>query len=375
MNRTGLSTLVLLAAPLLLRAQSQGSPAAAPADTAPTVAFSAFADGYYAYDFNRPAALDRGYTTQAARHNEFNINLAYVDATLTGPTIRGRFAAQFGTSVQANYAAEPRLGTLSGPDVSRFIQEAYVGYRVASTVWLDGGVFFSPFGSESWISRDNWTYTRSLIAENSPYYEAGVKATWQVTAPLSVQLHVINGWQNISETNSDKALGVRLDYTVSPKLSLAYDGFLGNEMADSLPARNRLWQEGIVTIAATDKLQLRGTFDYGIQRRAGAGNVGSGVWRGYALIARYQLQSRAAVAVRAEGYADPEQIIVVTGLPYGLRASGWSFNVDLAPQPRLMWRTEARVLYGRDPLFPSSRDASRLAPNDPVVVSSFAVTF
>jgi hypothetical protein len=374
MQRIGLSTLVLLVAPALLRAQS-GGPSTTPSDTAPTVTFGAFADGYYAYDFNRPATLDRAFTTQAARHNEFNVNLAYVDATLAGTKVRGRFAAQFGTSVQANYAPEPRVGTLSGPDVSRFIQEAYVGYRVVPTVWLDGGVFFSPFGSESWISRDNWTYTRSLIAENSPYYEAGVKATWQAAPPVSVQLHLINGWQNISETNSDKAVGLRLDYAVSPRLALAYDGFLGNEAPDSLPARTRLWQEGIVTVAATDRLQLRGTFDYGTQRRAGGGNVGNGVWRGYAVIARYQLQSRAAVALRAEGYSDPEQIIVSTGLPYGLRASGWSLNVDVAPQPRLLWRTEARLLSGRDPLFPSTRDAGRLAARDPVVVSSFAVTF
>jgi hypothetical protein len=40
-------------------------------------------------------------------------------------------------------------------------------------------VFFSPVGMESWMSRDNPTYTRSLVADYSPYYSAGVKATWQ----------------------------------------------------------------------------------------------------------------------------------------------------------------------------------------------------
>jgi hypothetical protein len=157
-----LLVLICLALPASLHAQGT------PTDTATKITFGGFVDGYYAYDFNRPATLDRAYTTQAARHDEFNVNLAYVDATLSGPRLRGRFAAQFGTSVQANYATEPRLGTLSGPDVSRFIQEAFVGYQLAPTLWIDGGVFFSPFGSESWISRDNWTYTRSLIAENSP---------------------------------------------------------------------------------------------------------------------------------------------------------------------------------------------------------------
>ena len=31
----------------------------------------------------------------------------------------------------------------------------------------------SPLGGESWISRDNWNYTRSLIAEESPYMKLG----------------------------------------------------------------------------------------------------------------------------------------------------------------------------------------------------------
>jgi hypothetical protein len=360
--------LLCLAVPAALHAQASAQP-----DTALKVTFGGFVDGYYAYDFNRPANLDRAYTTQAARHDEFNINLAFVDATLSAPRLRGRFAAQFGTAVQANYATEPRLGTLSGPDVSRFIQEAFVGYQVASSLWLDGGVFFSPFGSESWISRDNWNYTRSLIAEYSPYYEAGVKATWQATPALSAQLHVINGWQNISETNSDKALGVRVDYTVSPRLALAYDGFVGNEMPDTAAKQTRLWQEGIITLGLTDRLQLRGTFDYGTQQRKSGG--GHAVWRGWATIARYQASPTLAVATRGEGYSDPEQVIVLTGQGYGLRATGWSVNTDVVPHPRLLWRTEWRGLSARDPLFPARSKVGGLAKDDPLLVTSLALTF
>lgn len=346
-----------------------------PADTAVHVSFGGFVDGYYAYDFNHPRDLDRPFTTQAARHDEFNINLAYVDAVLTGPRVHGRFAAQFGTSVQANYAAEPRIGTLSGPDVSRFIQEAYVGYQLAHSLWFDGGVFFSPFGSESWISRDNWTYTRSFIADESPYYEAGVRATWQATPTLSAQLHLINGWQNISETNGDKSLGARLDYTPRPDVDVAYDAYLGNDQPDSLPSQLRWWQEGIVQVQPTARLQLRGTFDYGLQRRPPSIG-GTGSWNGWAAIGRYQLTPSTAVAARAERYADPEQIIVATGLPYGLRVSGESVNVDVTPAPRLLWRTELRALQAPDPLFTHGGGVvSADSRHDTFVVTSLALTF
>ncbi len=339
------------------------------------VAFGGFVDSYYAYDFNHPRTLDRPFTTQAARHDEFNINLAFVEAVLSGSRVHGRFAAQFGTSVQANYASEPRLGTLSGPDVSRFIQEAYAGYQLTPALWIDAGVFFSPFGSENWISRDNWTYTRSFIADNSPYYESGVRATWQATPTLSAQLHVINGWQNISETNSDKSLGARIDYTPRSDVDFAYDAYLGNDQPDSVPSRLRVWQEAIVQVKPTSRLQLRGTFDYGVQKRP-ASIGGSGYWNGWAAIARYQLSGLAALGGRLERYSDPEQIIVTTGLPYGLRVAGESVNIDISPAPRILWRTELRALRAQDPIFTHGGGTVSLdSRRDAFVVTSVALTF
>ncbi|MBA2683677.1 MAG: porin [Gemmatimonadaceae bacterium] len=356
-----------VAAPALLAAQ-----AAAP-DSSIHVAFGGYIDGYFAYDFGRPRNIDRAFTTQAARHDEFNINLAYIDATLTGARVRGRVAAQFGTSVQANYAAEPRIGNLSGPDVSRYIQEATAGYKVSSAVWVDGGVFFSPFGSENWISRDNWTYTRSLIADNSPYYEAGVKATWTINPKWSAQLHVINGWQNISETNSSKAAGARVDFAPHDGLSFAYDLFVGNEQPDSMPSRLRTFNEVIATVGVTSKLQLRGTLDVGTQKHSDGD--GTGFWNGYALVARYQVAPRVALAARVEGYSDPDQFIVTTGHPYGLEATGASLGIDIAPMPRLLWRSEVKFLGAHDPLFPDQSSDDALSKHDVAIVTSLAFTF
>jgi len=361
-------TRVALGAALVALAPASGAQAA---DTTVRVTFGGFIDAYFAYDFNHPRTLDRSFTTQAARHDEFNVNLAHLEAVLSGPRLRGRFAAQFGTSVQANYAAEPRVGTLSGPDVSRFIQEATAGYALTPRLWLDAGVFFSPFGSESWISRDNWTYTRSFIADNSPYYEAGVKATWQATPTVGAQLHVINGWQNVSETNGDKALGARVDWAATPALSLAYDAFVGNEQPDTLPGRLRVWQEAIVQWRASEALQFRGTLDYGLQRRPSG--AGSAVWNGWAAIARWQPSPRTAVALRGEAYSDPEQVIVLTGRPYGLRVGAASLNVDVSPAPRLLWRTELRAIRARDPLF-THGGGSCESRHDRFVVSSVALT-
>src|SRR5689334_18378817 len=78
------------------------------ADSIPkSVAWGAFVDSYYGFDFDQPGNLDRSFTTQPARHNEFNVNLVYLEGKLTEEKVHGRLALQAGTSVQSNYAGEP----------------------------------------------------------------------------------------------------------------------------------------------------------------------------------------------------------------------------------------------------------------------------
>ena len=341
-------------------------------DTSRQVTWGAFIDSYYAYDFNRPGpgGFDRSFTTQPARHDEFNINLAHLEAKLAGPRIRGRVALQAGTSVQSNYAGEPRSGSVSGPDLARHIQEAVAGIRVADRLWIDAGIYFSHIGQESWISRDNPTYSRSLIADYSPYYETGVKATWTASSKLTAQVHVLNGWQNISETNSDKAVGMRLDYAVSPHLAVGYSNFIGNEAPDTVPARLRVFNE-ILASWSIDRLVVWVTLDYGVQRRAPAS--GNSDWWGGAAIARVKLNATTSVSGRLERYVDADQVIVTTGTPYGFRVTSASLGIDVAPFAGAMWRSELRTYTASDPIFPMHA-SSGFTDHDGFVVSSLALT-
>ena len=370
-------TLTLLIAGKQAIAQSTDGAAqhATSPDTSIKTTFGAFVDGYYAYDFDRPANLDRSYTTQAARHNEFNINLAFVEARVDGPRVHGRLALQAGTSVQVNYAGEPTNGSVSGPSLSRFIQEAFAGYKVADNLWIDGGIFFSHIGNESFISRDNWNYTRSLVGENTPFYESGVRAVWQATPKLTSTFVVVNGWQNISETNTDKAVGLRLDYAANSRVTFSYDNFIGNEQLDSLPSRLRIFNEVIAKMQVTDALGLAATYDYGVQKRASG--TGQDTWHGAALLGRYQLSPTVALNGRVEYFGDPGQVLIA--VPTGatsFRSAGASVGVDVSPQPRLMWRTELRSFAARNPIFPNPNSSlNALSKSDGFVVTSVGMTF
>lgn len=360
----------LLAAALLGPATAQGQTPAT--DTTTKVTFGGFVDGYYAFDFNRPANFDRAYTTQPARHNEFNVNLAYVEAKLDAPRMRGRFAIQTGTSVQSNYAGEPRNGSVSGPDLARLIQEAVVGIKLADNLWMDGGIYLSHIGMEGFISRDNPMYTRSLVADYSPYYESGAKLTWQATPTIAALFTVVNGWQNISETNAAKSVGVRIDYTPSSSTTFSYYNYLGEEAQDTATHNQFRIYNGIgVKGNLTSQFLLFAEADYGTQQRASGS--GSSSWYGGMLTGRYQTSPTAALVARVERYQDKDQVIIVTGVTDGFRANGASIGLDVTPQPRVLWRTELRGFQGEKAVFPQHNGGP--SKSDAFVVTSLGLTF
>lgn len=369
MKRYPVLGFTFLAAPMLALAQG------APADTSLKVTFGGFVDTYYAYDFGMPATLDRSFasgatfTTQPARHNEFNINLAYVEALLSGDRVRGRLALQAGTSVQSNYSAEPAVGFNSGPSLSRHIQEAYAGYQVTPSLWVDGGVFYSHMGLESWASKDNLTYTRSLTAEYSPYYSSGMRAIWAATPKLTAHLHVVNGWQNISETNTDKGVGLRLDFNPSSTVALSYYNFFNGEAG----GRQRMFNGAGVKLTLNQRTTLLAQFDVG-SLDASDGGEGSN-WYGFTVIGKRALTDKLALVGRVERFDDEDQVNIATGLTDPFRGNGLSIGVDMAPHERFRWRTELRGFSNHDPIFPNGDGTGNVSSRSIFGVSSLALIF
>ena len=75
------------------------------------------------------------------------------------------------------------------------------------------GIYPSHIGFESLQSQLNWTYTRSWMGELCALLpDAASRAPGASMTQWSAQLHLINGWQNISENNHGKALGTQVAY-------------------------------------------------------------------------------------------------------------------------------------------------------------------
>jgi hypothetical protein len=196
-----------------------------------------------------------------------------------------------------------------------------------------------------------------------------VKATWQVSPRLSAQLHLVNGWQNISETNSDKALGVRIDWQANRDWLLVWDAFVGNEQPDSLPDRVRVLNQ-VAIKHARGPWEVSAVLDGGRQSRRTAG---ADWWTGSSVIVRRLVGERTAVVLRGEHLYDRGQVLVVTGTPDGFRTTGASVGVDLRPDSRLLWRTELRGYRSGDAIWPRAggADGNRLSW---MAVTSLALT-
>ena len=329
------------------------------------VRLNGFVDTYYAFDVTRPADGERRFTTQPVRHDEVNVNLAWIGVTVERERMRARLALQAGTSVQANYAGEPRNGATSGPELSQLLQEAVVGYRISDKLWLDGGVYSSYIGLEGWTSADNPTYTRSLVAEYTPYYLSGARLTWAATPRLTAQLHVMNGWQNISENNRSKAIGARLDYTVSPALTVSYANFIGNEAPTGSSGALRVFNQ-VMARGTASGWQWQGQVDLGQQSDSR--------WHGLVAIVRRPVTPRVAVVGRLERYSDPDQVIISTGRPVGFTGNGASAGVDVQLDAGLRWRSEVRGIRTADALYPEGPTARPVRTNG-VLVTSLSVGF
>ena len=322
-------------------------PAVAPVEaSANSLTTYGFVDGYYGYDFEYANGNNRQFFLYSHnRQNEFTVNQALIGVRYDDGKVRGALGLHAGTYVSANYASED--------PVLRHVYEAYAGFRPFAKAWLDMGIFGSHIGFESAISKDNWTLTRSLMAENSPYFESGARFAYEVSPKLTLTAVVLNGWQNIRETNQAKALGTQIQWKPSAKVLVNSSTFYGNEQPDGAPVARRYFHNFYVTVAPAERLNLALVFDVGKQQRALENEYDT--WHSAAAFAKYQLADKLSATLRGEYYFAERGVIIQSVGPAAtdadFRVAGGSLNLDYAPANSVVFRVEGRYLNGINGIF------------------------
>lgn len=316
---------------------------------------SGYVEAYFSYDLANPTNHERAYIYNHKRHNEVNINLAYVKLNYSTNFVRSNITLMGGNYPQYNLAAEPGL--------LRNLYEANVGIKISKNhhLWVDAGVFASHIGFESAVGKDCWNLSRSLLADYSPYYEAGVKLGYtSKNEQLYLAVMYLNGWQRIQRVNGNMTpdFGTQLTYKTKSSFSFNWSTFIGNDQPDSL-IKWRYFNNFYAQFDLSKKVGIIAGFDVGLEQKLKHSSEYN-TWYSPVLIVRYLPTSKLRLAARAEYYSDEKQIIVYTGTSNGYQTQGYSLNVDYLPIENVMFRLEARTFKSKDDVFQLNNKASNM---------------
>ncbi len=119
---------------------------------------SAYIETYYSYDFFLPFNNEKpDFNYNYKKHNQPNVNLAFVKANYQSKRIRSSLALMTGNYAMYNLSSEPNW--------AKPLMEANVGYKPfeKQDFWIDAGVMPSHIGFESAVGSDCWNLTRSIL--------------------------------------------------------------------------------------------------------------------------------------------------------------------------------------------------------------------
>lgn len=307
------------------------------------VTVEGYIDAYYAFDFNKPKSKDQPYFVSMARDREMNINLAYVDIKYSSSRLRARFVPGFGTYVNSNYAHE--RGTLKN------IIEGSVGIKLSKNkgIWLDAGVFGSPYTNESAISKDHLAYTRSLAAENVPYYLSGAKLTLPLSTKWNAYFYLLNGWQQIYDNNNKMSVGTQLEYRPNNYLLINWDTYIGEEHSVADSTLGQRYFTDLYFIYSKGKFSATSCFYIGVQEQASSRKA---TWWQGNFIARYNLTEKLSLTGRVEHFSDPRAVMIIpiTSVK-GFAVNGSSLGLNYAVAANTLLRLEGRTFFSDKELF------------------------
>ncbi len=331
----------------------------------PQIKFSGFIDVFFAHDFNKPAKNSRQpFFYNHNRHNKLDLNLGFIKAAIEHSKYRANIALHTGTYANDNYASEPKL--------LQNIFEANIGLSLneKNNLWIDAGIFASHIGFESAISTDSWTLTRSLLAENSPYYLSGAKLTYKPNSKWELAALISNGWQRIKKVsgNSLHSLGTQVKFNPSEKTTLNWSTFIGTDDPDTT-RRMRYFNNFFGQFQLNKKWGLIAGFDIGTQQRT-SNSSQYDFWFSPVMIIRYKFTETWATALRTEYYQDQTGVIIPTNTTNGFKTAGLSLNIDFSPSRHLFYRLEGRWLNSKDKIFQQS---NTLVNNNFFIVTSIAL--
>lgn len=305
---------------------------------------SGYLESYYLYDTYQPDNHESNTEIffNYHRSGELQLNLALVRGALKANRLRSNFGLMHGTYTDKNLSHEPVA--------LRNIYEANAGFALdkQERIWLDAGVFESHLGAETPIGSQNPTLSRSMFAESSPYYLAGVKLSYQsANEKWKASVMQLNGWQKMYRTPyySPFNFGTQIQWLPGKNLLLNHSTFIGSDQPDSLN-KMRFFNDFYITWKWREKWKFNALFDIGIEH-----NIND-MWFTGCVSVQHQFKPKWSWTLRAEYFDDSREMIIQSPPQVdGFSAYATSINLDYKIIKQVLFRMESKFLGSKEFIF------------------------
>ncbi len=208
----------------------------------------------------------------------------------------------------------------------------------------------SHIGSESVADINSWTLTRGLAAENSPYYETGVKLSYiSPSGKWFSSVMLLNGWQHIQQPKGiqQPSFGMQFYYQASERLLINYSNFIGSDKPDSFHVLRHFHDIYIIYQPSQD-FGLSLGYDIGIEKTS---KQKSQIWYSPIVVARYCIAKKLRLSARTEYFQDANQTLISTNTDYGFKVLSLSTNLDYSVTNQMIMKLESRSFHSKDLIF------------------------
>jgi Putative beta-barrel porin-2, OmpL-like. bbp2 len=283
------------------------APAAAPAP-APTwsvgpMDISGLIDGYYSYNANRPGDAANGQANDLYNFNDKTDQFNLAEARLT----LNHDPDPVGAHVDLLFGRANTLVNGGSHDQGDYLEQAFLSLKPAKAKGLemDFGKFVTSAGAEVIESKDNWSYSRSILfAWAIPYFHFGLRTSMPVSKTDTIGVQVVNGWNNVTANNGGVTIGLT-NALAKPKYTWSLNYYTGPSNYSSQQGYRNLIDSTLL-LTPSGKFNAYINYDYG-QNRDSVASTGDGAlnhWQGVAVAAHYQATGTSALTGRYEYFHD-----------------------------------------------------------------------
>ncbi len=324
----------------------------------------------YQYNLNDPESDITSLRSFDRDHNSFVLDLFQLQISRAPGEDGVGFMTKvnFGKTAErmaSDWDGDGTIGNVAEEQNSVELQDAFITYNFPGLpdLQIKAGKFVTMHGAEVIEPWANPNISRSLAFSWAiPFTHTGATASYAFGSQASLMLGIVNGWDNVVDSNDGKSFMGSLAITPVEQFALILNGMYGAEQPDRGDSKRGLF-DVVATVKPVENFAIILNYDYGNESDLGVGDDHA-EWNAFSGILSYDLVDALPVpigfALRGEYFDDSDGTRLPTpgGAGFGDFQNAWevttTFKVVLAEG--LMFRTEYRYdaaensLYEKDPV-------------------------